>query len=163
MQDIDLCKAPKFKHKERFGRQRLCINQIKQKSLSQPDQFLSLYLDGMDNSKSNIPRFREKSKKLANFFKLPSKITGAIISSGNYPLKRKIKMYLNFDQFEQGSNMIVSILFRLILEAKQDFGKLPPVLHVSVDNCWRENKNRFVLSFLAALVELKIFTEITMT
>jgi hypothetical protein len=38
--------------------------------------------------------------------------------------------------------MIVSLLYKLILEAKCDLGYLPPVLHVSVDNCWRENKAR---------------------
>ena len=29
----------------------------------------------------------------------------------------------------------------------------------SLDNCWRENKNRYVLAFLASLVELKVFVE----
>ena len=52
----------------------------------------------MDNAKSNLPRFKEKSKKLANFYKLPSKITGAIIFSSKYPLNRKVKMFVNFDQ-----------------------------------------------------------------
>ena len=55
-------------------------------------------LDGMDNAKSNLPRFKEKSKKLSNFYKLPSKITGAIIFSSKYPLNRKVKMFVNFDQ-----------------------------------------------------------------
>ena len=29
----------------------------------------------------------------------------------------------------------------------------------STDNCWRENKNRYILSFLASLVELNVFVE----
>ena len=29
------------------------------------------------------------------------------------------------------------------------------------DNCWRENKNRFLFSFLSALVELDVFEEIS--
>ena len=29
------------------------------------------------------------------------------------------------------------------------------------DNCWRENKNRFLFSFLSGLVELDVFEEIT--
>ena len=28
-----------------------------------------------------------------------------------------------------------------------------------IDNCFRENKNRYVLSFMACLVELKVFVE----
>jgi hypothetical protein len=59
--------------------------------------------------------------------------------------------------------MIVSILFKTLLKTQNDLGKLPSVLHLSLDNCWRENKNRFVLSFLAALVQLDILCEINVT
>ena len=31
----------------------------------------------------------------------------------------------------------------------------------SIDNCWRENKNRYVFSLLAALIELNVFEEIS--
>ena len=31
----------------------------------------------------------------------------------------------------------------------------------ALDNCWRENKNRFLFSFLSALVQLKVFEEIS--
>ena len=59
--------------------------------------------------------------------------------------------------------MIVSILFKTLLKTQNDLGKLPSVLHLSLDNCWRENKNRFVLSFLSALVQLDILSEINVT
>ena len=59
--------------------------------------------------------------------------------------------------------MIVSILFKILKETQDDLGKLPSVLHLSLDNCWRENKNRFVLSFLAALVQLDILSEVNLT
>ena len=46
----------------------------------------------------------------------------------------------------------------------QDFVKdhkiLPPVLFINLDNCGRENKNRYLLAFLSALVELGVFREI---
>ena len=161
--DIDLCRALSYKHKERLGTQRKCISNLRHLSQTLPDQFFSIFIDGMDNMKSNLPRFQEKTKKLANFFKLPSKVTGAIVYSSHYPSNRKVKMIVNFDQFEQGSNMIVSILYRLLIETQQDLGKLPAVLHLSLDNCWRENKNRFVLSFLASLVQLDILSEINLT
>ena len=55
------------------------------------------------------------------------------------------------------------MLYKLMLEVKQDFGRLPAVLHLSMDNCWRENKNRFVLAFLAALVQQNILAEVNVT
>ena len=32
-----------------------------------------------------------------------------------------------------------------------------------LDNCWKENKNRFLLSFLSSLVQLNIFKEATVS
>ena len=106
--DIDLCQALVYKHKERFGNQRMCISNLRHLSQTLPDQFFSIFIDGMDNMKSNLPRFEEKTKKLANFFKLPSKVTGALVYSSRYPLRRKVKMLVNFDHFEQGK---CSLLF----------------------------------------------------
>ena len=59
--------------------------------------------------------------------------------------------------------MIVSMIYRLLQDVKKDMGKIPPVLHISMDNCYRENKNRFVLSFLAALVQHNILSEVNVT
>ncbi|CAG2224641.1 unnamed protein product [Mytilus edulis] len=37
--------------------------------------------------------------------------------------------------------------------------KLPPILYLQADNCWRENKNKFIISFCELLVHLQIFRE----
>ena len=44
------------------------------------------------------------------------------------------------DHFENGSNMIVSIIYRLIQDFHNDHKMLPPVLFLNLDNCARENK-----------------------
>ena len=41
------------------------------------------------------------------------------------------------------------------------FGQLPPTMYLQMDNCWRENKNRYVFCFLALLVELGIFEKVS--
>ena len=56
-----------------------------------------LVIDGMDNSKTNIPRPLVKTKSNAGMFKLPTKVLGCIISSGLYPSNRKIQFYLNHE------------------------------------------------------------------
>ena len=101
-QEIDLCQALKYKHRERLGNQRKCISNLRHLSQTMPDQYFSIFIDGMDNMKSHIPHFEQKTKRLANFYKLRSKVTGVIVYSSHYPLNRKIKMIINFDQFEQG-------------------------------------------------------------
>ena len=39
--------------------------------------------------------------------------------------------------------------------------RLPPVLYLQADNCYRENKNRFVLAFCELLVKERIFNEVS--
>jgi hypothetical protein len=57
--------------------------------------------------------------------------------------------------------MIVTIVFLLLEEFVKDHGHLPKKLHLNLDNCWKENKNRYLFSFLTALLEKNIFIEIT--
>lgn len=38
---------------------------------------------------------------------------------------------------------------------------MPPTLYLQADNCWRENKNKFVLAFCEYLVHEKIFKEVS--
>ena len=37
---------------------------------------------------------------------------------------------------------------------------LPPILHVQLDNCWKDNKCRFVKAFWSMLTAKRIFTEV---
>ena len=39
---------------------------------------------------------------------------------------------------------------------------IPDVLYVQMDNCWRENKNQFVIIFLAVLIKYKVFKKVHM-
>ena len=37
---------------------------------------------------------------------------------------------------------------------------LPPKLFIQMDNCTRENKNKYVFGFFLLLIEMNIFTEV---
>ena len=137
--ELDFSRALKYKHRERVSRSRIAINNRKQLAFTFPSDNLFVAIDGMDNSKSYIPRFNVKTKKLGSW-KLPSKITGAVISSGKFVGGRKVKLYVNHDHFTQGSNMVVSIVYKIILDFMNQFKMLPKVLDLNLDNCWRENK-----------------------
>jgi len=40
---------------------------------------------------------------------------------------------------------------------------LPPILHVQLDNCWRENKNRYAFCFWSLLVAKRIVREVVVS
>ena len=50
----------------------------------------------------------------------------------------------NKDQFENGSNMIISIVYRMLIDFIKQHKVLPPVLFLNLDNCGRENKGVFL-------------------
>ena len=141
--DLKKINSLKARHFDLVGGARLKMEEIKQVAIQYPEDSVVIQIDGMDNSKSYCPRMKEKSKKYAGLLRLPTKIQGCIIYSGNYVDKRKILFYLNHDQFPQSSNMVVSTIQKLLEDIVKDHGRLPKNLHVFADNCYRENKNRY--------------------
>ena len=61
----------------------------------------------LDNQKSYLPRILEPGKKSSKIFHLPSKITGTIMWNSRYPSKRKVKMFVNHNNFEQGGSKVL--------------------------------------------------------
>ena len=82
-------------------------------------------LDGMDNSKSYLPRYLEHSKDQVQKERLPSKISGCTIYNGKYESNRKVLFYINHDIFENGSNMVITLIYLLLQEFIGDHKVLP--------------------------------------
>ena len=101
-------------HRKKFGGARLVISRKMQHSISFPEDSLFIAIDDMDNSKSLIPRIIEGGKRLANLKKLDSKITGCILTNGKYEGNRKVKFLINHNEFENGPNKVIRVIFRLL-------------------------------------------------
>ena len=91
----------------------------------------------MDNRKTDLPRFQDNSKNLGNFQKLPSHVTGAIVTSGLYPEGSKNYFYINNNQYEQGSCMVITVIYNILQSFLKDHKKFPKYLHINTDNCAR--------------------------
>ena len=59
-------------------------------------------------------------------------------------------------QWPHDSNLTINIVMRVLL--RMDI--IPDRLYLQMDNCWRENKNQYVLEFLGVLVKLDIFKKV---
>ena len=97
--ELEYCKALKRLHMAKYGNSRIAVGNFIQRSITSPKEVLSFQIDGMDNSKSIIPRILEKSKSMTLTYRLPSKITGCITTSSLYPENRKIKFFVNHGNF----------------------------------------------------------------
>jgi hypothetical protein len=43
---------------------------------------------------------------------------------------------------------------------QEQFVSLPPILHVQLDNCWKDNKSRWIMCFKSLLIMKGVFEEI---
>ena len=112
----------------------------------------------MDQSKTNLPNCSILSKSSSSLWRLRTHITGTIIHT-RAPHGKVAYGFIDCLQWPHGSNLTLTILLKSIYEYQNDY-PLAENLYIQMDNTCRENKNRFVLSMCAVLVQLGIFQKV---
>ena len=113
----------------------------------------SLIVDGMDQNKTNLPHLVRVPKSCQNLWSLRTHLTGTLAHGiGNYG-------YFNFLQFPHDSNLTLTVLLHTLLSISKK-GNLPRKLLIQMDNCVRENKNKYVMAFISFLFEMQVFVEV---
>ena len=74
-----------------------------------------------------------------------------LVGSLEHGSVNNLTLLLLTEQFETGGNHIIETLHR-VLQMKHDAGGLPKTLFLQLDNCTRENKNRYVMAYIETLV-----------
>ena len=156
-------RLPRFKaelqaHRHHVQLARSRLNARSQFAQFKPEWFLHLIIDGMDSAKTWSPHVVTHflaSKGFSNTGKhLQTKLMG-VLAEGKY-----FTGYVTYPHYEQGANLMVSVLQRVFVNHVSRYGSLPPVLFLQMDNCGRENKNHTVLAYLAWLVQEGVFHRI---
>lgn len=123
---------------------------------SKPDEYACIIIDGMDQQKTNMPRFSKSlPKSCDNLEQLGVTIIGSLIH-GYTPL-----MHIMPNDFKKDCNVTIQVLLNSIRHlAKQRKGKLwPHTLFLQLDGAG-DNKNKHLLSLLAHLVKAGIFQKV---
>lgn len=92
--ELAYAKSLKLQHTDKYSKARVAVNEFIQRSITSPREVVAFLIDTMDNSKSLIPRVREKTKQLSGMFRLPCKITGCISRSSLYESSEKNVFYI---------------------------------------------------------------------
>lgn len=66
--------------------------------------------------------------------------------------------FVDMGQYPHDSNLCVEVILRSLLHVKMD---LKNKLFLQMDNCARENKNKFICALAYLLVETGIFEEVS--
>ncbi|MBT9138491.1 MAG: hypothetical protein DDT31_01056 [Syntrophomonadaceae bacterium] len=69
---------------------------------------------------------------------------------------KEVTFYVAPKFWGKGANATCSLIWKHLVDASQT-KPLPKTLWVQFDNCWRDNKNQFVVAFFALLVAKNIF------
>ncbi len=66
-------------------------------------------------------------------------------------------IYTDVKEVPHDSNLTINIILKTLMEHKDKLGE---ILFLQLDNCYRENKNKYMLAFASLLVELEVFREV---
>jgi len=89
---------------------------------------------------------------------LPIRLKYHVFGIANTNTKEVI-LYPHFEFWPHDANMHLSFLFCYLKSLKEE-GKLGRNLMLQMDNCWKDNKNQWFISFLSVLVAKKWFKKI---
>ena len=131
----------------------------REKSRSHPEKYLTVIVDGMDQSKTNLPNTKLITKSTSSLWHLRTHVTGAILHT-KASHGKLVYCFVDLVQFPHDSNLTLTVIVNVLVDYAKT-NRFPEVLYLQMDNTCRENKNRFVLTFCAALVHLQIFKKVS--
>lgn len=126
-----------------------------ERAIRYPKKYTSIVIDGADQKGYGLPHFLDSSKAdRGHKFKVKC------VDCLEHRSSKKLWIYAMTEEFQTGANHIIEVIHRVLMSRKAENGKLTEVLYVQVDNCSRENKNRYTLGFFELLVALGVFLEV---
>ena len=68
--------------------------------------------------------------------------------------------YYDLLQYQHTVNITIDVLLKVLTEVHTSLKYIPEILYLWLDNCWKENKNKFLFGFCALLVNLKVLKKV---
>lgn len=126
----------------------------RRKARTNPGRYISLIIDGMDQHKTRLPRMVLKPKSMASLKAMKTHVTGVLLHGHN----PRASVFVSTPSTKNDSNLTIECLMRTLMAA-QDIHTCD-VVYVQMDNCVRDNKNKYVFSFWAMLVQCNVFRKV---
>ena len=141
-----------------YRRERKKYQRHREKSRAEPDKYVCLIVDGMDQAKTNLPNTRVIAKSTSNLWRLRTHVSGVLLHT-KASCGKLAHAFMDLLQWAHDSNLTITLLVKVLIDYSRSH-LLPETLYIQMDNTSRENKNKYVLSFCAILVELRIFRKV---
>ena len=122
-----------------------------------PGEYCSIIVDGANQEAFSLPHFHHKMKAESTGYSIEMGLIGLIEHLPGQV--RSVRLFTMAEDMETGSNHVIEVIHRWLQE-KEERGVLPSRLLVQLDNCSRENKNRYLLAYFETLVAYGVFMEV---
>ena len=152
---IQAIRVAKTKHLQFMRSERMGYYMRRDRAAASPRRYCSFIIDGADQKSYGLPHFTFSTKGDRGQ-KMKVKCVGVL----EHGIERKISLFPMTEEFSTGSNHIIEALHRVLDKKYHEEGFLPPTIYIQLDNCSRENKNHYLLSYLESLVGLGVFNDV---
>ena len=152
---VEVYKLTRQKHLEFVLQEREAYYARKKLAQDRPNEYMSIIIDYTD--KLYMPWKCNPPKCWTGMQRLPLNLFG-IIDHGN----KKRMLYAHHPSRSQDVNSVISMLWDYLIStlSKIPLNLRPRTLFLQADNCYRENKNRYMLAFCSLLVYLGVFDSV---
>jgi hypothetical protein len=151
--ELDILKGWKNQHLDLVHGERLQFNHHKVKAAYYPKKVATFILDGMSSNMASLPLFLNPRRKMGDHCTFCDLHLVGLIDHKHSELKN---VFLSPESSRQDPNLtITAILYGLF-----HLTTWPEKLYLQMDNCWRENKNKYVFGFAAWLVFARAFHKV---
>ena len=110
----------------------------RQKVRSYPDKCVTIILDGMDQSKTNLPNTKIIAKSTSSLWRLRTHLTGFLVHMKS-PFGKLAFSFVDFLLWPHDSKLTITLLLKVLFSYQQNHN-LPRILYIQMDNTCRENK-----------------------
>ena len=122
-----------------------------------PEEYISMIIDGADQSNYGLPHFHEKAKSFSGLVQ-DCKIMGTLAHG------RASFIYLCPMNVGSGVNLVIEVLHQnlsnIYFNQCPEKSRLPRTLMLQLDNAPSQNKNNYMMAYLTLLVHWHVFDTI---
>lgn len=153
----DIVAAELRAHLRFVKRERMSYAMKRRQAIDNPRDFMSIIIDGADQSDHDLPHIYQKCKASSEATKLRMHVIGAIVhGSATYA-------YTSPAHVAQGHNVTIQALWDTMVHEKRKRGRLPGTLYLQLDNTTKQCKGRYLNGFLAVLVNAGVFKKVVVS
>uniref|UniRef100_A0A1X7UA55 DUF7869 domain-containing protein n=1 Tax=Amphimedon queenslandica TaxID=400682 RepID=A0A1X7UA55_AMPQE len=135
-------------------------NRHREKSKRDPSKYLTIIVDRIDQNETNLPELPRIAKSAQNLWTLHSHLTGCLVDTCTENGKM-VYAFLNIMEYPHDLNLVIQvIIIENSKKVSEKESRLPEVLYLQFNNCFKKNKNKYIFTFCSLLILKGVFKKV---